>query len=98
MRAPRHVALRPREDKALVGARARAFRWLKKLDNGVAATLVDQPRAKGGRASYERRVLRLTLLAPDMVEPIIGRRQPALVWPLSKSSRVPWSNVFSWLG
>jgi len=23
----------------------------------------------------------LTLLAPDMVEPIIGRRQSALVWP-----------------
>ena len=68
------------------------------LDTGVRATLVDLAPCEGGRAPYERRVLRLTLLAPDMVEPIIGRRQSALAWPLSKSSRVAWSNAFSWLG
>ena len=76
MRAPRHVPLRPREDKAFGGGTGAGVPVAEDAGHRRRATLVDPPCAKGSRAC-----LRLTLLAPDMVEPIIGRRQSALVWP-----------------
>jgi hypothetical protein len=60
----------------MVKALARAFRWRKMLDTGVYATLEDLARAKGVAPSYASRVLRLTLLAPEIVEAIVDRRQP----------------------
>ena len=41
------------------------------------ATLEDLARAKGVDATYVSRVLRLTLLAPEIVEAILDGRQPA---------------------
>ena len=70
-------APRPRVDNAMVKALARAFRWRMMLDTGVHATLEDLARAKGVAPSYVSRVLRLTLLAPDIVEAILDGRQPA---------------------
>jgi hypothetical protein len=70
-------APRPRVDNAMVKALARAFRWRKLLDTGVHATLEDLAKAKGMAPSYVSRVLRLTLLAPDIVEAILNGRQPA---------------------
>jgi hypothetical protein len=70
-------APRPRVDNAMVKALARAFRWRRQLDEGVHATLDDLARAKGVHATYVSRVLRLTLLAPDIVEAILDGRQPA---------------------
>ena len=72
----RFVGLRPRVDYAVVKARARAFRWRKMLDTGVHATLEDLA-AKGVHATYVSRVLRLTLLAPEIVEAILDGRQSA---------------------
>ena len=60
----------PRVDNDMVKALARAFRWRKMLDTGAHATLEDLARAKGVHATYVSRVLRLTLLAPDIVETI----------------------------
>ena len=70
-------APRPRVDNAMVKALARAFRWRKMLDEGVHATLEDLARAKGVHATYVSRVLRLTLLAPEIVEAVLDGRQPA---------------------
>ncbi len=70
-------APRPRVDNAMVKALARAFRWRKMLGIGVHSTLEDLARAKGVAPSYVSRVLRLTLLAPDIVESILDGRQPA---------------------
>ena len=70
-------APRPRVDNAMVKALARAFRWRKMLDNGMHATLEDLARVKGVAPSYVSRVLRVTLLAPDIVEAILDGRQPA---------------------
>ena len=61
----------------MVKALARAFRWRKMLDEGVHATLEDLARAKGVHAAYVSRVLRLTLLAPEIVEAILDRGKPA---------------------
>ncbi len=70
-------APRPRVDNAMVKALARGFRWRKMLDEGVHATIEDLARAKGVALSYVSRVLRLTLLAPEIVEAILDGRQPA---------------------
>jgi hypothetical protein len=70
-------APRPRVNHAMVKALARAFRWRKMLDTGVHATVEDLAKAKGVAPSYVSRVLRLTMLAPEIVEAILDGRQPA---------------------
>jgi hypothetical protein len=70
-------APRLRIDNAMVKALARAFRWRKMLDEGSYATIEDLARAKGMAPSYVSRVLRLTMLAPEIVEAILDGRQPA---------------------
>ena len=65
-------APRPRVDNAMVKALARAFRWRKMLDEGVHATLEDLARAKGVHATYVSRILRLTLLAPEIVPTLLA--------------------------
>ena len=68
--------MRPRVDNAMVKALARAFRWRKMLETGVHGTLEELARAKGVAPTYVSRVLRLTLLAPEIVETILDGRQP----------------------
>jgi hypothetical protein len=70
-------APRPRVDNAMVKALARAFRWRRMLDEGTFGTLEDLARAKGVHATYASRVLRLTLLAPELVEAMLDGRQSA---------------------
>src|SRR3954468_5322637 len=64
-------------DNAMVKAIARAFRWLEMLENGTHATIAEIAAAEKINESYVGRVLRLTLLAPDIVEAILNGRQPA---------------------
>ena len=66
----------PLVDSRLVRALARAFRWRRLLDEGVHATFEELAKAEGVSQSYVSRVLRLTLLAPDIVEAILDGRQP----------------------
>ena len=68
-------APRPRVDNAMVKALARAFRWRKMLDEGVYATIEELARSKRLPPSYVSGILRLTLLAPDIVEAILDGRQ-----------------------
>jgi hypothetical protein len=67
---------RPRVDNAMIKALARAFRWRKLLDTGVYCTIEDLAAAEKINSSYVSRVLRLTLLAPDIVQVILNGRQP----------------------
>jgi hypothetical protein len=46
------------------------------LDEGTFGTLEDLARAKGVHSTYVSRVLRLALLAPNIVEAILDGRQP----------------------
>jgi ParB-like chromosome segregation protein Spo0J len=66
----------PRVDNAIVKALARAFRWRSMLDDGTHATLERLARARAVNATYVSGMLRLTLLAPDIVEAILDGRQP----------------------
>jgi hypothetical protein len=68
-----------RIDGALVKAIARAFRWREMLEGGNYATIREIANAEVINEAYVGRVLRLTLLAPDIVEAILnGRRAPDL--------------------
>jgi hypothetical protein len=66
-----------RIDNAMVKAIVRAFRWREMLENGTYTTIAEIAVAEKINESYVGRVLRLTLLAPDIVETILGGRQPA---------------------
>jgi len=67
---------RARIDSAFVKALARAFRWRKLLESGVYGTIGELARAERINPSYVSRVLRLTLLAPEIVEAVLDGRQP----------------------
>ena len=59
----------------LVKALARAFRWKSKLESGEFATIAELADREGIAPSYMTRVLRLTLLSPDIVEAILDGKQ-----------------------
>ena len=66
-----------RTDSTLVKALARAFRWKRMLESGEFATIAELAEREGIATSYMTRVLRLTLLAPDIVEAILdGKHGP----------------------
>jgi hypothetical protein len=72
-------APRPRIDNALVKALARAFRWQRMLDDGVCATIEELAKREKVNRGYMCSVLRLTLLAPDLVESVLdGRHGPQM--------------------
>ncbi len=62
-------------DNTLVKALARAFRWKRMLESGEFATIAELAEREGIAPSYMTRVLRLTLLAPDIVEAILDGKQ-----------------------
>ena len=66
-------------DDVMVKAIARAFRWREMLENGACATIAEIASAERINASYVARVVRLTLLAPDIIETIAEGRQPGEV-------------------
>jgi len=55
----------------MVKAIARGFRWREMLENATIAEIAD---AEKSDQTYVGRVLRLTLLAPDIIEAIVSRR------------------------
>ncbi|MFN3727485.1 MAG: hypothetical protein ACK4SZ_14415 [Allosphingosinicella sp.] len=67
---------RPRVDNTMVKAIARAHRWKRLMESGRFASVTELAEAEKINQSYLCRVLRLTLLAPDIVEAILDGRQP----------------------
>jgi hypothetical protein len=66
-------------NSTLVKALARAFRWRRLLEEGAHATLSDLATAEKINSSYVSRILRLTLLAPEMIDSVLdGTHPPAL--------------------
>ena len=58
----------------LVKALARAWRWQRMLDEGGFASVSEIGEAENISKSYVSRILRLAMLAPDLVEAILGGR------------------------
>jgi hypothetical protein len=63
-------------DPTLVKALARAFRYQKLLDEGRYASISEMAAAEKIERGYLGTLLRLTLLAPHLVEAILNGRQP----------------------
>lgn len=63
---------RPQPDGTLVKALARAWRWQKLLYAGVYSSVTEIAEAESINKSYVSRILRLALLAPDIVEAILA--------------------------
>ena len=67
----------PRADPALVKALARAFRYQRLLAEGRYASISEMAAAERIERGYLGSLLRLTLLAPDLVETMLDGRKPA---------------------
>src|SRR3954447_14215013 len=81
-------------DNVLVKALARAFRWQKLLDAGTYGTIKEIATKERLDPSYVGDVLRLNLLAPDIVEMILDGRQPRGLQfeELRKSFSLDWGD------
>ena len=94
------VSPRARIDNTMIKAIARGFRWRKLLETGVYGTLEEIAAAEKITPYYVSRLLRTTLLAPEIVEAILDGRQregvtlPALMGPFSSGwaeQQTSWS-------
>ena len=65
----------PRVDCALVKAVVRAHRWRHLLESGEYSSSAELAKSEKVNDSYLSRILRLTLLAPDLIEAILAGRQ-----------------------
>ena len=85
-----------RVDSTLVKAIVRAHRWRDMLESGDYATVRDLAKAEVINESYLGRVLRLTLLAPEIIETILQGRQPATLEldDLLQQFPVEWDRQF----
>jgi hypothetical protein len=79
-----------RASPPLLKALARAFRWRRLLETGAYATIDEIARAEKANPSYVSRVIRLTLLAPDIVEGILDARCTPHLQELLKAFPVVW--------
>jgi hypothetical protein len=68
--------VRTRADPALVKALARAFRYQRMLDEGRYASITELAAVEKLDRGYLGSLLKLTLLAPDIVESVLDGRHP----------------------
>lgn len=78
-----------RADPTLLKALARAFRYQRMLDEGRYASISEMAAAEKIERGYLGSLLRLTLLAPDIIEAIFHGRQPEGMTLPGLMERVP---------
>lgn len=98
MQLPEGAAHSRRTDNTLVKALARAFRWKRMLESGEFATIAELAEREGIAPSYMTRVMRLTLLAPDIVDAILEGKQGSYVKKASVINGFPqdWEQQRHW--
>ena len=69
-------APKARFDNALIKAIARAHRWRVMIEQGPYPSITELAKAEGVNQSYACRLLRLTLLAPEIIDAILNGAQP----------------------
>ncbi|MDI6751172.1 MAG: hypothetical protein QMD73_13435 [Rhodocyclaceae bacterium] len=76
------------QDSALMRALGLAHHWQRLLDEGRVASVAEIATAEGMDVTQVRRVLRLTLLAPEVIERLVGAPDIVLeqvmrrLWPI----------------
>ena len=63
-------------DQSMIVTLGRAFYWQKLLDDGEFKTVVDLARALRLEVGWVAEVIRMTLLAPDIIQAILDGNQP----------------------
>ena len=89
---------KPRPDETLVRALARAHRWKRMLEKETCCS-GEIAEAERITRSFVNRLLRLTLLAPDIVEAILDGQQPKgmLLEKLTPALPSGWEDQREWL-
>lgn len=64
------------QDPTLVKGIARGFRWRKLMEQGVYESIDEIAAKEKIDRSYVSRLMRMTLLAPDIVEMVLAGKQP----------------------
>jgi hypothetical protein len=83
----------PSYDTTLLAGLGRAFYWQHQLDTGVMKSGSEIARHEGLHHSTVNELLRLTLLAPDIIEQLMAGRQPrrlTLMWFQRHRLPVEW--------
>ena len=79
--APEGTEIPPPRDDTLARLVAKAHKWLRMLESGKAPSIRAIAEQEKIDESYVAKVLRLTLLAPDIIEAILDDRQPdVMTW------------------
>jgi len=65
-------------DYTLIKAVARAYRWRQILETGDMGTIAELAEREKIAPSYLTRIMRLTLLAPDIIEAILDGNPPSV--------------------
>jgi hypothetical protein len=66
----------PKESTSILKAIAQAFYWREMIDSGEVLSVADLARKIKMNESYVARVMRLNLLAPDIIKALLDGRQP----------------------
>lgn len=74
---PEGTAQARKPDNTLVKALARAFRWKRMLESGEFASISELAEKEGIAFTYMARLMRLSLLSPELVDAVIDGHQPA---------------------
>jgi hypothetical protein len=83
----------PAHDVTLLEGMARGFYWQHLVDSGAVKSGSDIARAEGLHQSVPNELMRLTLLAPDIIEMLMAGRQPRrmnLMWFQRNPLPVDW--------
>ncbi|MHB9129781.1 MAG: hypothetical protein ACYDBB_01655 [Armatimonadota bacterium] len=93
-------ARKPATQESLVIALARAHRWKALLENGRFSSLEEMAHAVKLDRSYVGRILRLTLLAPDIIMTILDGKEPSglSLGKLTKTLPLDWVEQRNLLG
>lgn len=89
---------RTRFDDSVAKAFARAYRWKQKLEDGTYATVGELANAENITESYVTRLLRLNLVAPDIVEAALNGQTTLTVECISKPTSLIWHEQCIQLG
>jgi hypothetical protein len=91
---------KPRHDETLIRALARAHRWKRMLEEGRYRSAGEIAEAEKITRSFVNRLLRLTLLAPDIQEAILDGRQPKSMQleELTRVKPTAWHEQLLYLG
>ena len=98
--AGEHEGMPETVQTAIVQSLARAFAWAELMESGQVALITDLAHALDVSTSYVARTLRLTTLAPDIIEAILNGEEPSglSLAKLVKPFPIDWSEQRTWFG